>query len=708
MPTKMAPGTTSKELTSKLIHSNKSVYADAVPRLIITFHRHEYVLNKSSEMLDEIAAVYSLTKQAIVDNVSPDQPNFSSAVSWLDGFSPSECIESVDHLTKQFKASMLDACATLQHQVNPTKSYYLSLDVKKLLEHIQELEDLVDRRCQSLCFLENLYGTEIVPMKTESSCLSSSVDDMLESICQRFPVISEAMDVNWFCQPPSDLSTLNGKANSFDDPANKSKINFFLSHWTNRLSTYKRQKLNTNNQWSTIPLDALSSRPDPMAFKKKNLADITDSIRTHMFDKAFNRKKGKKQIGCKNSLMSEDEYVDVRANLEQFFPFISFSDLRVASATEPVPSVGAEPSGTDLDTRIRQKLYNVKHALKVFWQYRYVTESNFEYHEGLESEIFEEVIPLLVKSFTHQLLDSITSSALVDQFLKLVESKYRKYANPSVDTNPSVVNNKNDVDGDTTESEEPEPQPSVNCNPAFGQLDAQPEDVFLSKRESGISLIPLEVLRQKGKVHWHVCFIVFHHRSGHLYCFPPDIQINYPEVLVFPVEHEKKKQKANNDGDEALPVTMKDIHSKFQNLAKQKTYCFKTILSYTCKDPQDWWTNGNINANSIADSNVEVNANANSNGNANPPATHDEGKGQHNANLIVNTNSNVNGNANPPGTHDEGKGQQITQEDNDDDGDDDDDNDDDGDDDDDDDDDGDDNDDDDEDEDDDPSYSPSE
>ena len=128
MPTKMAPGTTSKELTSKLIHSNKSVYADAVPRLIITFHRHEYVLNKSSEMLDEIAAVYSLTKQAIVDNVSPDQPNLSSAVSWLDGFSPSHCIESVDHLTKQFKALMLDACATLQHQVNPTRAYYLSLD----------------------------------------------------------------------------------------------------------------------------------------------------------------------------------------------------------------------------------------------------------------------------------------------------------------------------------------------------------------------------------------------------------------------------------------------------------------------------------------------------------------------------------------------------------------------------------------------------
>ena len=178
-----------------------------------------------------------------------------------------------------------------------------------------------------------------------------------------------------------------------------------------------------------------------------------------------------------------------------------------------------------------------------------------------------------------------------------------------------------------------------------------------------------------------------------MYCFPPAIQINYPEVLIFPLEHEKKKQKGNNGG-EALPVTMKDIHSKFANMATQKTYYFKCLLSYTCEDPQDWWTNGNINANS--------------NGNANPPATHDEGKGQHNVNVVVNANSNVNGNANPPGTHDEGKCQQITQEDNDDDGDDDDDNDDDGDDDDDDDDDGDDNDDDDEDEDDDPSYSPSE
>ena len=128
MPSKMAPGTTSRELSGKLFHCNKSLFADAVPRIILTFYRHEYVLNKSSEMLDEIAAVYSLTKQAIVDNVSPDQPNFSSAVSWLDGFSPSECIESVDHLTKQFKASMLDACATLQHQVNPTRAYYLSLD----------------------------------------------------------------------------------------------------------------------------------------------------------------------------------------------------------------------------------------------------------------------------------------------------------------------------------------------------------------------------------------------------------------------------------------------------------------------------------------------------------------------------------------------------------------------------------------------------
>ena len=90
-------------------------------------------------------------------------------------------------------------------------------------------------------------------------------------------------------------------------------------------------------------------------------------------------------------MISEDEYVDVRANLEQFFPFLTFSDLRVA-AKEPVPSVGVEPSGANVDTRIRRKLYNAKHALKVFWQYRYVTESNFKYHEGLESDIFEQVI----------------------------------------------------------------------------------------------------------------------------------------------------------------------------------------------------------------------------------------------------------------------------------------------------------------------------